>query len=345
MSTTTSSTETGGSRVATPRRRARKHAIDFLVGDDAAPAAKRERILCESSPVTDRAISPTPLQSTRPTPTLPGSAPLAYSTPLVQVSALATSSHVNSPATSDALRRRQTPHLPVALPTTGDAYAAIAAPRLSQPSMAPVASYTASAPNPPSLFAPRSVHSDSTYLPLPMSVAHSHANSPPISGPQTPTSVSPGPGLMDGTVVSCSECGFAGSAAAVMAHARAHHAGKPYACFVCGRCFGEKGNMNKHYRTVHLKQRRHGCQQCGRQFAFLDGLNRHISMVHLDRRPFECTHCQCPGGPHGQSVPCTHICGMRFKQKSHRRRHVRSVHQAHLTEHLTDAGSSPLRGF
>lgn len=129
--------------------------------------------------------------------------------------------------------------------------------------------------------------------------------------------------------VSCSECGACpGTSEALALHARTQHPMKPFACRVCGRCFGEKGNMNKHFRTVHLKQRRHTCATCGKQFAFLDGLNRHVSMVHLDRRPFECIECMCPGGPHAKEVACTHICGMRFKQKSHRRRHILSVHRA-----------------
>lgn len=139
-----------------------------------------------------------------------------------------------------------------------------------------------------------------------------------------------------GTTISCSECSFTSTTDAtiensVVAHARIHHPHKPNACPTCGRCFGERGNMNKHYRTVHLKQRRHICLQCSRQFAFLDGLKRHISMVHLDRRPFECTHCLCETGPHDTSIACTHVCGMRFKQKSHHRRHVRSVHQGVVT--------------
>lgn len=130
--------------------------------------------------------------------------------------------------------------------------------------------------------------------------------------------------------IRCSECTFTSPhATAVVAHARISHPRKPYACGVCGRCFGEKGNMNKHHRTVHLRQRKHSCVQCGRTFAFLDGLNRHISMVHLDRRPFECTFCHCPT-PHGPETICKNVCGMRFKQKSHHRRHLSSVHQVDL---------------
>lgn len=47
----------------------------------------------------------------------------------------------------------------------------------------------------------------------------------------------------------CSECGFrAPTQDALAAHARNAHPARPFACRVCGRCFGEKGNMNKHFR-------------------------------------------------------------------------------------------------
>lgn len=134
------------------------------------------------------------------------------------------------------------------------------------------------------------------------------------------------------TTIQCSECSFSSlHAAEALVHSRFAHPNKPYACGVCGRCFSEKGNMNKHYRTVHLRERKHRCKECGRCFGFLDGLNRHISMVHLDRRPFQCNVCHCPV-IHGPSDRCVFACGMKFKQKSHYRRHVRSVHQLEVVD-------------
>ncbi len=126
--------------------------------------------------------------------------------------------------------------------------------------------------------------------------------------------------------VRCSVCAFSSSKPAeVVAHAHVAHPSKPFACNICGRCFSEKGNLNKHHRTVHLRERKHSCKHCARSFAFLDGLNRHISMVHLDKRPFKCTVCLCPR-QHSRAGFCPFTCGMRFKQKSHYSRHVRSVH-------------------
>lgn len=127
----------------------------------------------------------------------------------------------------------------------------------------------------------------------------------------------------------CKDCSQSFSSPQQLAtHVRTAHRLKPFACKLCDKTFAERGNANKHYRVAHLKQRNHRCSTCNRCFAFRDGLNRHISMVHLNERPFECTECMCPAGPHPSDIPCTHICGMRFKQKSHRRRHVLSVHQA-----------------
>lgn len=135
----------------------------------------------------------------------------------------------------------------------------------------------------------------------------------------------------------CRECTMTFSSQQQLSnHVRAVHRLKPYACKLCDKTFAERGNANKHYRVAHLKQRNHRCVTCDRTFAFRDGLNRHISMVHLNERPFECTECMCPSGPHSPDIPCSHICGMRFKQKSHRRRHVLSVHHAAAARHSGD---------
>lgn len=160
-----------------------------------------------------------------------------------------------------------------------------------------------------------SKHDISFLLHHPPKPSHSHASSSPISSSTTS--------------LSCTHCTYLASSPDNLAsHVRSSHRVKPFACKLCNKTFAERGNANKHYRVAHLKQRNHRCQTCHRCFAFRDGLNRHIAMVHLNQRPFECTECMCPRGPHPSSVPCTHICGMRFKQKSHRRRHVQSVHHA-----------------
>lgn len=168
---------------------------------------------------------------------------------------------------------------------------------------------------------------------------------PPSLQPQLPLNLSPlrrysPPSLVSPVYLSsplssvapttaCKDCSFiATTPEELSSHVRTTHRIKPFACKVCDKTFAERGNANKHYRVAHLKQRNHKCPTCDRCFAFRDGLNRHISMVHLNQRPFECTECMCPNGPHPRAVPCTHICGMRFKQKSHRRRHVLSVHHA-----------------
>ena len=129
----------------------------------------------------------------------------------------------------------------------------------------------------------------------------------------------------------CKSCSYrASSSNDLQQHMRTHHKSKrpSHQCPLCGKTFAEKGNLNKHHKVAHLKQKDHKCSFCDRMFAFKDGLTRHISMVHLNQRPYECTECMCPTGPHPPDVPCTLKCGIRFKQKSHQRRHVLSVHQA-----------------
>lgn len=164
-------------------------------------------------------------------------------------------------------------------------------------------------------------------LPLPAALA---PLPPSLVSPLTPPS-SPGglPSLFSpgSATLRCRLCTFSASTAhALSFHLRTVHQLKPFACRACNKTFAERGNANKHYRVAHLKQRNHRCPTCGRSFAFRDGLNRHIAMVHLNQRPWTCTECMCPNGPHGEGVECTHVCGMSFKQKSHRRRHIMSVH-------------------
>ncbi len=45
---------------------------------------------------------------------------------------------------------------------------------------------------------------------------------------------------------------------------------------------GITGNLKKHTRSVHLKERPFHCRQCSSTFAFKDGLLRHVQV----RLPF-----------------------------------------------------------
>lgn len=100
-----------------------------------------------------------------------------------------------------------------------------------------------------------------------------------------------------------------------------------YTCNACEKSFTDRASAKKHHSTAHVRKGNHKCPNCDRRFALQDSLKRHVSVVHLNHRPFECTECMCPGGPHSQAEPCTHICGSRFRQNSHRRRHLLRVHR------------------
>jgi len=303
----------------------RKHAIDFLVAD--IPPLKRARILSDLSQATESFTKATKASNN--------------STSIFSLPPFTNNSNPSSSLFTSTITTT-TPSTPF-FPSTIDSLIPPPPPPLS---VASSIQPSTSLPQPPNqLFSSNPFDVTNSIIPIATGGA---VPSKPYRGSTPPSLFSSGNFLLSNTSSTqvvpdavagelhkvekrCSECSYASADGEEMiAHAKAAHPNKPYACKVCARCFGEKGNMNKHYRTVHLKQRKHGCGKCGRFFAFADGLNRHISMVHLDRRPFDCDHCLCPTRPHDPNIACTHICGMRFKQKSHRRRHVRSVHQAHF---------------
>jgi uncharacterized Zn-finger protein len=92
-------------------------------------------------------------------------------------------------------------------------------------------------------------------------------------------------------------------------------------CRLCSKLFRERGNVVKHYRSVHATVRPHVCAHpgCNKSFSFRDGLTRHTSTVHQGLRAHKCPHPVCP---------------QMFKQRSHAKKHYRTVHSP------TDGASS-----
>ena len=97
--------------------------------------------------------------------------------------------------------------------------------------------------------------------------------------------------------------------------------------------------MERHFKTVHLKEKNFRCPTCGISFSRKEHVTLHIDTVHKQIKAFECQHCgQCFGTDgarknHIESIhlgiryPCTwEGCKQTLTQKSQVKVHVRRVH-------------------
>ena len=97
--------------------------------------------------------------------------------------------------------------------------------------------------------------------------------------------------------------------------------------------------MERHFRTVHLKEKEYRCPTCGVNFGSRFELSRHIDTVHKQIKAFECKHCSqrfghaCVLKQHIESIhlgirySCTWDgCELTFADKSYVKFHVRQVH-------------------
>ena len=100
-----------------------------------------------------------------------------------------------------------------------------------------------------------------------------------------------------------------GSAATLLQHKEEAHLGVMHECLECGRRFGVKSNMTRHYKDVHGEEKPFKCPKCGVQFAQKTALSRHIETVHDKLRAFKCEHC-----------------GKSFGQACDRKTHIEIVH-------------------
>lgn len=87
---------------------------------------------------------------------------------------------------------------------------------------------------------------------------------------------------------------------------------KRHACDICGARFAQRGGVNSHVRTVHLKEKRFQCEfpGCSRVFGHRGDATRHVRSFHQKLRPFKCS-----------------TCGAGFARKSVLVRHRKNVHQ------------------
>ena len=92
-------------------------------------------------------------------------------------------------------------------------------------------------------------------------------------------------------------------------HTKAVHEGVCHECPECGRRFGVKSHMTKHFSIVHEEKKPFKCAQCGKQFSVNSNLTVHIKTVHNKIRSFKCEHCK-----------------KSFGEASNRKTHIEFVH-------------------
>ena len=86
-----------------------------------------------------------------------------------------------------------------------------------------------------------------------------------------------------------------------------------YICEPCNSSFTAKFSLNRHIKTVHLKEQNFQCDVCDKSFGENSTLQTHIKGVHLKEKPFRCNICCYSCGDNGSLQ--THIKGVHLKLK------------------------------
>ena len=73
-------------------------------------------------------------------------------------------------------------------------------------------------------------------------------------------------------------------------HLLVHTAVKQFSCSKCFKRFKQKGTLDIHMRSVHLKIKRHKCAVCKSSFSSLNQLRLH-SGTHERHKKYKCTLC------------------------------------------------------
>lgn len=85
---------------------------------------------------------------------------------------------------------------------------------------------------------------------------------------------------------------------------------RKHECIVCSKRFKIRGDLQRHIRVVHMKEKSFVCKECGKAFGHSGHLNRHMASHRNDRR----FHCE--------------LCGYSFFQASHLASHKEHIHSA-----------------
>jgi uncharacterized C2H2 Zn-finger protein len=80
-------------------------------------------------------------------------------------------------------------------------------------------------------------------------------------------------------------------------------------CYFCGKLFSKRLGLNRHMKTVHLRENFKRCHPCDKYFNSTFAINRHIRTVHLHEKKYQCQ-----------------LCSKKLDHKANLYRHIRRVH-------------------
>lgn len=92
----------------------------------------------------------------------------------------------------------------------------------------------------------------------------------------------------DGARIECLSCHRIMKPNSLKAHLKTHAHERPHACDLCDARFTRRGDLERHIKVVHNKDRPFKCTKCHRAFGDKKNLRWHLS--NHDRKLFH--HCQ-----------------------------------------------------
>lgn len=111
--------------------------------------------------------------------------------------------------------------------------------------------------------------------------------------------------------IECEECHKLLKPSSYRQHVRTHTGVKPFGCDMCDAKFTRKGDVERHVRIVHNKQKPYKCSKCHRCFGDKKNLRWHL-MNHDKRLFYACE-----------------VCGFKFGKREYWENHVRIIHPNH----------------